>query len=255
MAGSADDRGCRTNRADRGDRFGRARGPVGRGAGRRRHPPSGGHAADPRGPGCRRELHATLCAYEKLAWNGDEAPHPLTPAERDQFVLEIGSYLRLVGAEESEIPTNMAELDALYEKYWPYFGHKESVFADPETGVNMIAQYKNVAQKNWDPSHKLATDTLFEVYEQWHDVTNAVLPEKLQAAAGLSQEQIDSADEIIARHETGIREIQNSENEARLMRLLWGPDGVDLIGNARGLQEAALTEALACVSVCPQATS
>jgi len=183
------------------------------------------------------ELHATLCAYEKLAWNGDEAPHALTPAERDQFVLEIGSYLRLVGAEESEIPTNMADLDALYDKYWPYFGHKESVFADRETGVNMIAQYKNVAQKNWDPSHKLATDALFEVYEQWHDVMNAVLPEKLQAAAGLSEEQIDSADEIIARHEAGIREIQNPDNETRLMRLLWGPDGVDLIGNARALQE------------------
>ncbi|RFA06902.1 hypothetical protein B7R21_17440 [Subtercola boreus] len=186
------------------------------------------------------ELHATLCAYEKLAWNGDEAPHPLTPAERDQFVLEIGAYLRLVGAEESEIPTNMAELDALYERYWPYFGLKESVFADPETGVNMIAQYKNVAQSNWDPSHKLATDTLFEVYEQWHDVMLAVLPEKLQAAAGLSREQIDSAGEIIAQHEAGIREIQNPENEARLMRLLWGPDGVDLIRNARALHEAAL---------------
>ncbi len=186
------------------------------------------------------EMHAILCTYEKLAWNGDEPPRPLTQAERDQFVWEMGSYLRLVGADESEIPTNMAELDALYDTYWPYFGMKESVFADRETGVNMIAQYKNVAQTNWDPSHKLATDALFEVYEQWHSVTQAILPERLQAAAGVSREQIDSADEIIAQHEQGIREIQSPENEARLIRLLWGPDGVDLIRNARHLQEAAV---------------
>lgn len=190
------------------------------------------------------EMHAILCVYEKLAWNGDEPPQPLTPEERDQYVREIGSYLRLVGAEESEIPTSMAELDALYEKYWPYFGLKESVFADLETGVNMIAQYKNVGQKNWDPSHKLATDALTEVYEQWHDVTNAILPERLQVASGLSQAQIDASDEILARHEKGIRELQSPENDARLARLLWGPDGVDLIDNARRLQAAALAEAV-----------
>ncbi|MGV8881563.1 MAG: oxygenase MpaB family protein [Rhodoglobus sp.] len=186
------------------------------------------------------ELHATLCAYEKLAWHGDVPPHPLSADQRDQFVRELGPYLRLVGAEESEIPQSMADLDALYEKYWPYFGHSESVFADLETGVNMIAQYKQVAQKNWDPSHSLATDALAETYDQWHEVMSAILPAKLQGAAGLSQEQIDSSDEILRRREADIRNLQSPENEARIMRLLWGPDGVDLIASARHLHREAL---------------
>ncbi|MEP6479511.1 MAG: oxygenase MpaB family protein [Rhodoglobus sp.] len=186
------------------------------------------------------ELHATLCAYEKLAWRGDQPPRPLSEEQRDQFVREIGPYLRLVGAEESEIPQSMADLDALYEKYWPFFGHRESVFNDLETGVHMIAQYKQVAQKNWDPSHTLATDALTEVYEQWSDVMKALLPPKLQAAAGVSQEQIDSSDEIIRAREADIRKIQSPENEARIMRLLWGPDGVDLIRSARQLHREAL---------------
>lgn len=185
------------------------------------------------------ELHATMCAYEKLAWHGEEPPRPLTPAQRDQFVKEIGAYLRLVGAEESEIPQNMAELDALYEKYWPFFGLKDGVFRDRETGVHMLVQMRQVAQQNWDPSHTLATDALTEVYEQWHDVMNAVLPPNLQAAAGLSSDQIEASDEIIRAREADIRAIQNPENEARIMRLMWGPDGVDLIRNARLLQQEA----------------
>jgi hypothetical protein len=153
----------------------------------------------------------------------------------------MAPYLRLVGAQESEIPQSMADLDALYEKYWPYFGHRESVFIDLETGVHMIEQYKQVAQQNWDPSHALATDALEEVYEQWHDVMQAVLPEKLQRAAGRSPEQITASDETIRSREKDIREIQSPESEARIMRLLWGPDGVDLIKSARRLhQEAAV---------------
>lgn len=114
-------------------------------------PSLGGYAADqPRDAmwAALTEMHAILCVYENLAWNGDQPPQPLTPEERDQYVLEIGAYLRLVGTDESEIPTNMAELGALYEKYLPYFGLRESVFADLETGMNMIAQYKTVGKQN-----------------------------------------------------------------------------------------------------------
>lgn len=189
------------------------------------------------------ELHATMCAYEKLAWHGDEPPRPLTAAQRDRFVREMAPYLRLVGAEEAEIPQSMAELDALYGEYAPYFGHSESVFTDLETGVHMIAQYKQVGLQNWDPSHVLATDALSEVYEQWSDVMQAILPDKLQRAAGRTQEQIDASAETISAREAEIRAIQSPENEARIMRLLWGPDGVDLIESARRLQREATLEA------------
>ncbi|WP_199245609.1 oxygenase MpaB family protein [Leifsonia sp. AG29] len=189
------------------------------------------------------ELHGTLCAYEKLAWHGDEAPQPLTAEQRDQFVREMASYLRLVGAEEAEIPLSMAELNALYGKYSPYFGHRESVLRDPETGVSMNVQFAQVARENWHPSHALATDALKEVYEQWNDVMPAILPEHLQRAAGRTQEQIDSSADIIRRRESDIREIQSPENEARIMRLLWGPDGVDLIENARRLHRKATSQA------------
>ncbi|MFW8744941.1 oxygenase MpaB family protein [Mesorhizobium japonicum] len=190
------------------------------------------------------ELHATLCAYEKLAWHGDEPPRRLSDEQRDQFVRELAPYLRLVGADEAEIPQSWAELDALYERYAPLFGHRDSVFTDLETGTHMMVQYKQVGQANWDPSHKLATDALAEVYEQWLDVMQAVLPENLQRAAGRSDEQIRSSDEVIASREADIRAIQSPDNAARIMRLLWGPDGVDLIESARRLQrEAALRAA------------
>lgn len=183
------------------------------------------------------EMHAMLFVYEKLAWHGDEPPRPLTEAQRDQYVREMSAYLRLVGAEESEIPRSMSDLDALYDAYGPYFGLRESVFRDRETGLHMIQQYKLVGQRNWHPSHALATDVLTEVYEQWHDVMNAALPERLQRAAGLTAAQIAESDDVLRRRERDIREIQSPANEARLMRLLWGPDGVDLIENARRLHE------------------
>lgn len=185
------------------------------------------------------EMHGILGIYENLAWHGEEPPRPLTDAQRDQYVLEMGPYLRLVGAEESEIPTTMAELDALYEKYWPYFGHSKSVFRDLETGVDMIEQYYAVGRENWHPSHTIVVEALEEVYQQWIEVMDAILPRRLQEAAGRSPETIAASSEIIRAREAEIREIQNPVNEARLMRLLWGPDGVDLIHNARRLQEAA----------------
>lgn len=189
------------------------------------------------------ELHATMCAYEKLAWHGDEPPRPLTADQRDQYVREMAAYLRLVGADESEIPESMADLDALYDKYAPYFGHRESVFTDPETGVHMLAQLAQVGQKNWDPSHALATEALAEVYDQWQEVMQAILPERLQRAAGRSPELIESSASIVRTREADIREIQSPENEARIMRLLWGPDGVDLVESARRLHRDATLEA------------
>lgn len=185
------------------------------------------------------EMHAMLAAYEKLAWHGDEPPHPLTPQQRDQFVDEMAPYLRLVGAEESEIPHSMAELDALYEKYAPFFGHRDSVFRDLDTGIHMIEQYRQVAERNWDPSHALATEVLTETYNQWHEVMQAILPERLQVAAGRTPEQIDASDDTIRAREADIRTLQSPENEARIMTLLWGPDGVDLIQSARRLREEA----------------
>ncbi len=186
------------------------------------------------------EMHAILGVYEKLAWHGDEPPRPLTAAQRDQYVREMGAYLRLVGAEESEIPETMAELDALYEKYWPYFGHAASVFRDLETGIDMLEQYQIVGKQNWHPSHAIAVDALHEVYQQWLDVMDAILPVNLQASAGRTPETIAAAAEIIAGREADIRAFQSPENEARLMRLLWGPDGVELIQNARRLHREAL---------------
>ncbi|MDF2990101.1 MAG: hypothetical protein K0S37_615 [Microbacterium sp.] len=181
------------------------------------------------------EMHAMLLAYENLAWHGDEPPHPLSPEQRDRYVAEMAPYLRIVGADEAEIPHNMADLDALYDTYEPYFGHRESVFRDRETGLHMIEQYRRVGEQNWDPSHALATDVLAEVYNDWHEVMPAILPEKLQIAAGRTREQIAASGETIRARAADIRAIQSPENEARIMALLWGPDGVDLIRSARRL--------------------
>lgn len=185
------------------------------------------------------EMHGILGIYENLAWHGDEPPRPLTDSQRDRYILEIGAYLRLVGADESEIPTTMAELDALYEKYRSYFGDAKSVFRDLETGVDMFEQYYAVGRQNWHPSHEIVTDALDDVYQRWIEVMDAILPAHLQAAAGRSPERIAASAETVRAKEAEIRAFQSPENEARVMRLLWGPDGVDLIANARRLHSEA----------------
>ena len=75
-----------------------------------------------------------LRTYEAFAFRDGKFPHRLAPEQRDQFVAEAGAYLRLVGAAEEDIPANMAELGALYERYADLF--------EPTTTGSCFAQVR-----------------------------------------------------------------------------------------------------------------
>jgi len=188
------------------------------------------------------ELHPVLWMYERFAYHGDDGPRPLTDEQRNQYVQEMGAYLRLVGAAEEEIPNSMAELDALYDKHWDLFGHSETGHVHPKTGEDMQQVTADVSQRNWHPSQQLAVDVLREVYLQVQNQILATFPERIQIKAGLDEAQRADAGRALEESQELIRNLQQPENESRIMRMMWGPDGVTLIENARELHKQALQQ-------------
>ena len=186
------------------------------------------------------ELHPILWMYERFAVHGDDGPRRLTDEQRDRYVAEMGAYLRLVGAPEEEIPGSTAELDALYVKYWCLFGDTETMNIHPETGADMHALTAASAQRNWHPSHQLCIDVLQEVYMQFETQIIATFPERFQVMAGLDADQRAQAAKLLEDSQDLIRRMQQPETERRIMRMMWGPDGMDLIDNARELHQRAL---------------
>jgi uncharacterized protein (DUF2236 family) len=188
------------------------------------------------------ELHSILWMYERFAYHGDDGPRPLTDEQRDQYVREMGPYLRLVGAPEEDIPDSMAELDALYDKYWDLFGHSETINIFPETGENFQEIIADAMKRNWHPSQQLAVDVLQEVYQQFQDQIMATFPERFQIKAGLGEARRAAAARALEDSQDLIRELQQPENERRIMRMMWGPDGVTLIEGARELHQQVLRD-------------
>jgi uncharacterized protein (DUF2236 family) len=188
------------------------------------------------------ELHPILWMYERFAYHIGGGPRRLTDEQRDQYVREMGAYLRLVGAIEEEIPSTMAELDALYEKHSDFFVHSETINILPETGENIQEILNQTLRQNWHPSQQLAVDVLHEVYTRFQDPIRATFPESLQIRIGLDQAQRAKVAQALEESQDLIRELQQPENERRLMRMMWGPDGVTLIESARELHQKALRE-------------
>jgi uncharacterized protein (DUF2236 family) len=188
------------------------------------------------------ELHPILWMYERFAYHGEDGPQRLTDEQRDQYVREMGAYLRLVGALEEEIPSTMAELDALYAKYSDFFDHSDTINVLPETGQDYLEIVNETMKQNWHPSQQLAVDVLHEVYIQVEDAIKATFPESLQIKAGMDEERRAEAAQALEDSQDLIRELQQPGNERRLMRMMWGPDGVTLIESARELHQQALRE-------------
>ncbi|MFD8725280.1 oxygenase MpaB family protein [Streptomyces sp. NPDC059629] len=188
------------------------------------------------------ELHPILWMYENFAYHGDEGPRPLTDEQREQYVREMGAYLRLVGAEEREIPGSVAELDALYDRYEDLFGDSETMNIHPETGQDMHEAYAAATAKNWHPSQQLAVDVFKEVYDPFVEPILATFPERIQAKIGLDETRRAQAAQALKDAQETIRELQQPQNERRIMRMMWGPDGVALIDSARQLHQQVLAD-------------
>ncbi|MFC1403403.1 MULTISPECIES: oxygenase MpaB family protein [Streptacidiphilus] len=180
------------------------------------------------------EMHSMLWAYEGLAFRDGRPPHRLPPHERDQFMAEAAAYCRLVGADEEEIPTSIAELDALYVKYGHLFGPTATMAVIPETGENINLLYFENLRKNYHKSQRAVAryngpinHTLFRMW------VGAVGSEQLRAWMGMTPEQSRRAVRRTKLSMPLIWLFQRGPVERHFMRLMWGPDGVTLIRSAR----------------------
>ena len=186
------------------------------------------------------EIDAMLHLYENMAWHGDEPPRRLSDEDRDRYYAEAAAYLRLVGAPEDEIPTTAAEVDALYERYDAFFGHTETLDVIPETGQDYKQLSDEVMRRNFHPSQVPAVEMLKKQFVQMRQPVLGALPERTRRHAGLDAAGSTAAVKALADAMPMLREMQQPEKERETMRLMWGPDAVILIEEARERHFAAL---------------
>ena len=184
------------------------------------------------------EMHSMLWLFESFAFRDGKLPHRLSPQKRDQFMAESAAYCRLVGAPEDEIPTTMAELAALYEKYDELFGSSDTITTYPDTGDDFAKLMAVGMKKNF---HRSQLSALFNAVVLDHGLFRQL------AAGGSSGRTRRSIGFSPARAKVAvvctklslpfIWLMQRGPFERHYMRLMWGPDGVMLIESARKLQQ------------------
>jgi uncharacterized protein (DUF2236 family) len=183
------------------------------------------------------EMHSMLWLYESFAFRDGGEPHPLTAAERDRFVAEVAQYCRLFGSPEDEIPTTMAELEALYDRYDRYFRPSPTIWDDPESGENMLALFHENLARNHHYSQAWATRPLVSLNVRSDDAINGAFPPRYRAYLGLDAEAEERAVRALRDDLGRIRRMQGPKTEQHYMRLMWGPDATTLIESARRLQQ------------------
>jgi uncharacterized protein (DUF2236 family) len=186
------------------------------------------------------EMHPLLRMYEAFAFRGGWLPRRLPAEKRDAYFAEVVAYVRLVGAEEAEIPKSAAELSQLYDKYAALFGHGKKMNIIPETGQDFKELAKAVMKKNFHVSQLKAIRPLMFQFAMLELPVMGALPRKARRNAGFGP--VKNFFAVVARYAflPVIWVMQQAPLERRLMRLMWGPDGVRLIETARRLHREAL---------------
>jgi uncharacterized protein (DUF2236 family) len=188
------------------------------------------------------ELHSMLWVYERMGFREDGSPPcRLTPTERDQFVAETAEYCRLFASPEEEIPTSMAELHALYTKYDDLFRRSRTMDTIPLTRQNLYQVGLRTALKNIHisqlrllaPIAKLnSLPFLLSVY---YFPTWGAMSGKTRKNKGFGPVRNALAVASLRLLRPLIKRAQRPKSEAKMMRLLWGPDAMMLIESARRL--------------------
>lgn len=188
------------------------------------------------------EMHAMLWLYEAFAFRDGKLPHRLTPQQRDQYFAESAIYLRLVGADENEIPKTAAEVSALYKKYAPLFEHSKTIGIMPENREDFHEVMGRVMKQNFHISQWRVILQLVLQYGIFVIPVMGAVSAPTRRSMGVSprKERIS----LIAKKLflPIIWLTQQPPIERYFMRLLWGPDAVVLIKSARKLHKEALAK-------------
>ena len=185
------------------------------------------------------EMMGMLWMYENFAWHGDTPPQQLPDDERDQYVAESAEYLRLVGAQEEEIPQTMADVDALFHKYQELFKKTDTMNIMPESGKDFSVLSEEQIKKNWHPTQQMALDVLNEFFVEPSNNVIASYPTYLQIwGADWDEEKRAEEAENLKAALPDIKARQESPDvERRAIDLFWGPDAHELIASARALMK------------------
>jgi len=186
------------------------------------------------------EMHSMLRMYEAYAFRGGWLPRKLSRKQRDQYFAESAAYLRLVGAKEEEIPKSAAELSRLYDKYECLFGQGKRMHDIPATGQDSNKLAHDTMKKNFHISHLRVLIPMTIQFSLMKLPVLGALPAKTRRNAGLGP--VRRALAVAARYAflPLIWLLQQGPFERSVMRLMWGPDAINLIENARQLHRAAL---------------
>ena len=185
------------------------------------------------------EMHTMLWTYERLAFRKFGLPRRLPAEVRDAYIREVKGYCRLFPHKEEDLPNSMAELRALYERDAHLFGGTNTLTTIPATGQNFLKLWHDSVKKNYHPSQ-------FRVRVQMFFQEKLL---KLPAWAAVSSKTRRNSG-ISSRKEKGILLawwlmlpviwlVQQGPIERYFMRMMWGPDSVKLITNARKLHAQA----------------
>ncbi|QFS92232.1 hypothetical protein FIV07_15815 [Mycobacterium sp. THAF192] len=182
------------------------------------------------------EMHTMLWVYESLAFRDGHGPRRLSDEKRDQFIAEVAEYCKLFPAADEILPTTMSELRALYERDERLFGQSPSMAIIPDTGENYPEVVEQSLAKNRHPSQ-------FRVRVQlWFQNALFRLP-VLGAVSGKTRRSmhLTRRQDLLARSSLYwmrplIWLLQQPMCERYFMRMMWGPDAVELIRHARELQ-------------------
>ncbi len=212
------------------------------------HPELGGYDAN--GPrdamwAALTEMHTMLWVYENLAFRDGKPPHRLAPAQRDQYIAEVAEYCRLFDSPEGEIPTTMAELKALYEKYDELFKPSWTMDVIPATGQSFHKVTTESIKKNFHVSQLRIHAQLLLSQKLFQYPIMGAVSGKTRRNMGVGPLKSKMAVASTKAMLPLIWLAQQPAAEQRMMRIMWGPDAVKLIESARDLHRQAKAGLLA----------
>lgn len=188
------------------------------------------------------EMHPMLRMYEAFAFRDGRLPHRLTPEQRDQFIAEVGAYCALHDAPSDEIPTTMAELSALYDRYEPYFVQRHSVHISPQDGVDVRTLMLKVAGDNFSLSQLRAIRPVLVLVKLTDFPARGAFSAKARRLMGMGPVKSAAAAASTTAFLPLAWLLQQPPIERHYLRLLWGSDAAVLFENARTLHAQALAQ-------------
>ena len=184
------------------------------------------------------EMTSLLWLYETFAFRDGREPHPLTDAERDQYVAEQAKYFRIFPHIEEHVPGTYAELLDFYQRYEHDFEPSATMDIYPPTGQPMRPIQERSMLKNFHPSQLKVLKPLRAFVFQFDDSINAAFPDWARAYLGLSPDKEAKGFKMLRKQMPLIKKLQQDpKTVAYYRRLMWGPDAIMLMESAEKLQQ------------------